>query len=103
MLLHLTVDHQVMFSWAQRRGARPATCEDDERPWPLFFELGPADSFLKEISWDNFFAEFGRANLAFIYRDISPNGELDDWHRFVKRVSVPQLVITGKSTIIVDW
>jgi hypothetical protein len=99
VLLHITIDHQVVFAWAQRRGARPSIIEGDERPWPLFFSFSSTDAGLEEISWDKFFEEFERADLAFVYRDATPNGELDDWHEFVKRAAVPELIISGKRTI----
>jgi hypothetical protein len=98
-LLRVTIDHHVIFSWAQRRGAHPSTFEGDERPWPLYFNFGSAGSGLEDISWDRFFAEFERATLAFVYRDAAPNGELDDLHEFVKRAAVPALAISGRSTI----
>jgi len=93
MLLNVTIDHQVIFSWAQRRGAHPSTFDGDERRWPLVFSFGSADTGLEEISWERFFAEFERAGLAFIYRDASPNGEVDDFHEFVKRAAVPELIV----------
>lgn len=100
VLLHLTIDHQVIFSWAQRRGAHPSTFEGDERPWPLFFTFGPVGSGLKEMSWDKFFAKFERADLVLIYRDAAgPSGELDDFYQFVSRAAVPELTISGKSTM----
>ena len=99
VLLHITIDHQVVFAWAQRRGARPSIIEGDERRWPLFFSFSSTDAGLEEISWDKFFEEFERADLAFVYRDATPNGELDDWHEFVKRAAVPELIISGKRTI----
>jgi hypothetical protein len=99
MLLHLTIDHQVIFSWALRRGAHPSTFVGDEHPWPLLFNFGSVGAGLKEINWDKFFAEFERADLAFVYRDASPTGQLDDWHEFVKRAAVPELTISGRSTI----
>jgi hypothetical protein len=99
VLLYITIDHQVIFAWAQQRGACPSILEGDERPWPLFFNFSSADADLKEISWDKFFEEFERAALAFVYQDATPNSELDDWHEFVKRAAVPELVISGKSTI----
>jgi hypothetical protein len=43
------------------------------------------------------------ATVVFPHRDIGPNGELDDWHEFVKRAIVPQLTISGRSTIVEDW
>jgi hypothetical protein len=103
VLLYLTIDHQIILSWAGRRGARPATCEGDEHPWPLFFNIGSGGPLLREISWDEFFAEFDRAQLIFVYRDTTPSGELDDWHEFVKRAAVPELAIAGISTIVQDW
>ena len=99
VLLRVTIDHNVISSWAQRRGACPSTVEGDERPWPLFFNFGPPGSGLREISWDRFFAEFERADLAFVYRDEGPNGQLDDLHAFVKRAAVMELAISGRSTI----
>ena len=98
-LLYVTIDHHVIFSWAQRRGAHPSTFEGDERPWPLFFNFGSAGSMLEDISWDRFFAEFERAALAFVYRDTGPNGELDDLHEFIARAAVAELTISGRSTI----
>jgi hypothetical protein len=99
--LYLTIDHQLILSWAQRRGALPSTIEGNEHPGPLFFNFGLATSGRQEISWDRFFTEFERADLAFIYRDdMGPNGELDDFHAFVARAAVPELVTSGKSTII---
>lgn len=70
----VTIDHQVIFSWAQRRGAHPSTLEGDERPWPLFFNFDWSVSELKEVSWDRFFVEFERANLAFVYQDVAADG-----------------------------
>lgn len=102
VVLRVTIDHQVIFSWAHSRGACPSTLEGDERPWPLFFNFGPPGAGLQEISWDKFFAEFERASLAFIYRDEGPNAELDDLHQFVRRAAVVELAVSGRSTITVQ-
>jgi hypothetical protein len=100
VVLCVTIDHQVICSWAQRRGARPSTFEDDEHPWPLLFSFGSAGTGVQEISWERFFAEFEQADLAFIYRDIGRNGEVDDFHEFVKRAAMTKLVASGRSTIV---
>jgi hypothetical protein len=42
--------------------------------------VGSIAAGLVEIRWDKFFEEFERADLAFVYRDAGPNGELDDFH-----------------------
>jgi hypothetical protein len=95
--LPITIDHQVIFSWAQRRGAHPSTLDGDERPWPLFFKFDAVVSEHKEISWDRFFVEFEQANLAFVYQDVSPDGGLDISHEFVKRPAVIGLLISSKA------
>jgi hypothetical protein len=99
MLLQITIDHDVIAAWARRRGAMPATYQGTERPWPLKFSFGPA-SGLAEISWDEFFAEFERTDLAFVSRDTGPDGELDDFHELVNRAAVPELTASNKSTIV---
>jgi hypothetical protein len=98
--LNITIDHNVIFAWAQRRGARPSTFEGDERAWPILFSLGPAATGIEEISWERFFAEFEQAALAFVYRDAGPRGELDDLHQFVARAAVVELVVSGYTTIV---
>jgi len=100
LVLYVTIDHQVIRAWAQRRNARPSTFEGDEHPWPLLFSFGPAGNGVQEIGWDRFLSEFERADLAFTYRDIGPKGEVDDFHEFVKRAAVAKLAASGKSTIV---
>jgi hypothetical protein len=100
VLLYITIDHATIVSWAQRRAARPSTFEGDEHPWPLFFRFGPNAPGQVEIGWDKFFAEFERADLAFAYRDVAPNGEPDDSHEFVKRATLPELTMAGRKTMV---
>lgn len=98
--LYVTIDHPTIVDWAERRGAIPSTLDGDERPWPLLFEFGrsvPADVIA--INWSKFFAQFERDELAFAFADFAPDGALDDYHQFVKRVAVPDLVYSGRSTV----
>jgi len=95
----VTIDHQMIEAWAKRRNARPSTLIGDDRPWPLRFDFGPPDVGVREIGWERFFTEFARANLAFVYRDTAPNGDLDDFHEFINRAVVPELTLSSKSTI----
>ena len=46
------------------------------------------------------FAEFERANLAFVFRDTKPDGDLDDTHEFVTRGAVPELIRSRRTTIV---
>jgi hypothetical protein len=98
--LWLTIDHDLIKSWAQRRAARPSRPLDEDRPWPLLFELGRPAAGVVEIGWDEFFEEFERANLVFSYRDEAPDGTPDDTHEFVNRSAVPALIASGRSTIV---
>jgi hypothetical protein len=100
VLLQITIDHAVITAWAQRRGARPYTMEGHDHPWPLYFELGEVSPGLVEIDWETFFEEFERAQLAFVYPVTGPDREVDDSHAFVKRAGLPELIISGKSTIV---
>ena len=98
--VHFTIDHDVIRSWAQARGARPSQSDGMSRPAPLFFDLGPLDAGHVEIDWADFFQEFERDNVAFYYRDMDPAGEHDDLHGFVSRAAVPELTMLAKSTIV---
>ena len=98
--LCLTIDHDLIKSWARRRAARPSRPLDEDRPWPLLFELGAPAAGVVEIGWDEFFEEFERANLVFSYREAAPDGTPDDTHEFVKRAAVPALITSGRSTIV---
>ena len=100
MQLAITIDHDVIRSWAETRQARPSTSEGMTRPSPLFFDRDTPDAGLTEISWSDFFEEFERDNLAFYYRDTDPAGQHDDLHGFVSRAAVPALMMESTSTII---
>ena len=100
VLLYVTIDHATIVAWAERHGARPRSFEGGDRPWPLLFQWGPASPGVIGTSWDRFFDEFERLDLAFVYRDAAPDGEPDIDHEFIKRIAVPDLIFSGKSTII---
>jgi len=97
--IRVTIDQDVIVAWAKRRSGRPSTMIGDERPWPLLFDFGPPDVGVKEIGWDRFFAEFERANLAFVFRDAVEDSELDDFHEFINRALVPALAVATTITL----
>jgi hypothetical protein len=100
MQVYVTIDHDVIPSWAASRHARPSMSEGMSQPSPLFFDLGPPDAGLVEVSWNDFFEEFERDNLAFFYRDTDPAGQRDDLRGFVSRAAVPELTMFSKPTIV---
>jgi hypothetical protein len=100
ILLYVTIDHARIVEWARRRGARPVTFDGDVRPWPLLFQFGPRPPGVIGTGWDRFFDEFERADLAFVYRDAAPEGQLTIDYEFIKRIAVPDLIFSGRSTVI---
>jgi hypothetical protein len=98
--LCITIDHDLIKSWAERIGARPARPAGDARPWPLMFETAAPDPATVEIGWDEFFREFERADLALVCRSPGAGGERDDLHEFVKRASVPALTLGRSATVV---
>jgi hypothetical protein len=53
-----------------------------------------------EIGWDEFFRDFERADLALVCRDPRAAGERDDMHEFVKRATVPELMLGQTATVV---
>jgi hypothetical protein len=103
MRLYVTIDHPTIVDWAQRRGASPATFDGDEHPWPLLFEFGSGlPTNVITIDWERFFAQFERDDLAFAFAGVAPDGERGDYHQFVKRAALPELVFSGRATIMVQ-
>jgi hypothetical protein len=84
-----TTDHDEIRRWAASRDGTPAAVratESDHDPGVLRirFRDESADD-LDEIGWDEFFAKFEEANLAFLYQDKTAGGGTSRFHKFVKR------------------
>jgi hypothetical protein len=84
-----TTDHDKIRKWAKERGGRPSTVratEDDEgHAGILRIDFGPKEDKLDEIEWDEFFAKFDEAGLAFLYQDKTADGSVSRFHKFVRR------------------
>ncbi|MGH9856691.1 MAG: hypothetical protein ACRD4B_02490 [Acidobacteriota bacterium] len=89
---HATIDHHLIRTWVEDRGGRPArvaaTVGEDGAGLLRVDYPGDHDENLEEISWDEFFAEFERSNLAFLYQDATAEGEASRFSKFVDRDSV---------------
>ncbi len=73
-----TTDHEVIRSWVEERGGRPARVaetapgkSDAKRGSGgiLRIDFAEPDEALEQISWDEFFRTFERNKLAFLYQD----------------------------------
>ena len=73
-----TQSHEVIESWAEERGGRPATVEGTERDGRLgvlritFAEEGR--NRLREVSWDDWFKTFDEQQVVFLYQGQKKDG-----------------------------
>lgn len=69
---HTTTDHDEIRRWVEARGGKPATVRGTGKDEPgvlrIDFPERDADDRLEEISWEDFFAKFDEAKLAFLYQ-----------------------------------
>ena len=86
-----TTDHDTIRRWAEDRGGHPATVADTSDGGAgvlrIDFEEEQHDERLEPISWDEFFAKFEEADLAFLYQDETAGGETSRFAKFVERDS----------------
>jgi hypothetical protein len=73
-----TTDHETIRRWAENKGGKPAAVRrthqgDDVGIIRIMFPNAPQSEHdeLVEISWDEFFEEFGKRDLALLYDEKS--------------------------------
>ncbi|MGR3495132.1 hypothetical protein [Citreimonas sp.] len=73
-----TTDHHTIRDWAEAKGGKPAAVDrthsdDDVGIIRIMFPDAPNSEHeaLDEISWDAFFEEFEKKNLALLYEEDS--------------------------------
>ena len=85
-----THDHQTIQKWAEKRNGIPAKIKgtgkgSDEGVLRIHFpEHSESDNF-EEISWDDFFKDFEKNKLDFLYQEKKADGESSTFHKFVDR------------------
>lgn len=85
-----TRDHSVIKKWTEERNGIPSKIkgtgkENDDGVLRIHFpDHSDSDNF-EEISWEDFFAEFDRSKLDFLYQDKKADGESSTFHKFVSR------------------
>jgi len=86
-----TSDHDKIRKWAEKRGGVPAKVDTTETKGSEgilrihFPKHSENNDDLKEISWDDFFKEFDKNKLDFLYQDEKADGEQSTFHKFVER------------------
>jgi hypothetical protein len=81
----VTRNHDVIRHWAEERKAVPATIpgtEHDDHLGVLRLDFpGYGGGDLREVSWDEWFANFDKRNLNFIYQEHKTDGTQSNFFR----------------------
>ncbi|HSJ68652.1 MAG TPA: hypothetical protein VK921_13295 [Anditalea sp.] len=86
-----THDHDKIRKWAEARGGVPAVVKDTssadaEGVLRIHFpKNSDSNSELEEISWEDFFKNFDKNKLDFLYQDKKSDGQESTFHKFVNR------------------
>jgi hypothetical protein len=90
-----TRDHEVILQWAEERGGKPSHLKgtggkDDPGILRIDFPGYSGEGKLEPISWDDFFEKFDERGLAFVYQDVTSDGEKSNFNKFVNEESVEE-------------
>lgn len=83
---HKTTDHQKIKSWAEARGGVPTVVKGTESGkgegvLRIHFPKASSDQNFDKISWDEFFKQFEKNKLSFLYQEEKDS----TFHKFVNR------------------
>jgi len=84
----ITADHEEIVKWAEERGGKPARVEGTGSSGDvgiLRIDFGDKEPNLEPITWDQFFAEFEKKNLAFLYQEKTADGEESRFFKLIDR------------------
>jgi hypothetical protein len=84
----VTLDRTIIQNWANARKGWPAftrqlTPSGDEITLSIVFPDSDCGQVIRHLSWDEFFEQFDRLRLAFIYQDGEGDQELSRLYAFV--------------------
>jgi ferritin-like metal-binding protein YciE len=85
-----TTDHEEIRRWAEERGAKPASVKGtggsrDVGMIRLDFPGYSGEESLEAISWDEWFEEFDKKNLALLYQEKTARGQKSNFNKLVSR------------------
>jgi hypothetical protein len=82
----ITTDHETIKRWAEERGGQPARIRGTgDGSGGLLRLKFTDDPDLEQISWNDFFEEFEKNNLAFLYQDETADGRTSRFFKFIDR------------------
>ncbi|EDM38588.1 hypothetical protein PBAL39_20985 [Pedobacter sp. BAL39] len=87
---HQTTDHQQIKDWTVERGGVPAKVKDASQAGGALLRIhfpkhSEHKNELEEIDWDDFFTEFEKDELEFLYQNKKGDGAQSTFHKFVER------------------
>lgn len=86
-----THDHGEIKEWAEKHGGIPSRIkgtgsDKDKGVLRIHFpESSDRDDSFEKISWEDFFDEFDKSRLDFLYQDKKSDGEASTFHKFIER------------------
>ncbi len=83
----ITRDHDEIIRWVEERGGSPATVKGTARSGAgvlrIDFPGQGDDTRMQHLSWDEFFEKFDEENLSFLHQDVTADGEISRFSKFV--------------------
>jgi len=85
-----TTDHDEIRRWVESNDGKPASVRgteggDEAGVLRIDFPGGASEAQLEHIGWDDWFAKFDEAGLAFLYQDRKADGEGSTFFKLVGR------------------
>ncbi|OHB56693.1 MAG: hypothetical protein A2Y07_03505 [Planctomycetes bacterium GWF2_50_10] len=88
---NLITDHEKIIKWVESRGGHPATVKSTKRGGQkagllrVDFPGYRGGGSLEEISWDDFFDQFDKQNLAMVFQNKTATGRVSRFNKIVAR------------------
>ncbi len=101
----VTTNHRVIRNWVEARGGTPATVKGTRRKGDpagilrIDFPGYSGGETLKAISWDDFFAKFDEADVAFLYQNHTADGSESRFSKFVSLETAQERVAEGHAEV----
>ena len=96
---NVTIDHDEIRKWAEARKGKPAAVKRTEKGDDLgilridFPGYSGGDS-LEHVSWDEWFENFDKKELALLYQDKLADGKQSNFNKLVSRETAAEAVDT---------
>jgi hypothetical protein len=86
---HTTTNHDEIRKWVEERGGQPAIVKGTESGDSALLRIDypgySGEDTLEAIEWDEFFEIFDDNKLAFLYQEVTEDGDKSRFSKFVNR------------------